>query len=195
MERDAENISPSPKQLRQCTEYEDTTGVQNLYAPTRRDERGPLVTIKPFPLWILIVCGVTFFFAGFFWARYGDNFSGTRLGAGNAPQSEADLKKAPTTLNVSAFDHSTLANSEASGVVHVVMRNMKFSPASVEIKRGETVEWTNEDITPHTATSAPLFDSGSIDSDKSWRHTFTKPGNFPYTCTFHPEMKAVVTVK
>jgi len=195
MERDAEKISPSPEQLRQGVDYKDTTGVQKLHASIRREARGPLVTIKPFPLWVLIVCGLTFFFAGFFWAHYGNNFSGTTVGPSNAAQSEADLKKAPATLNVPAVDHRRVANPDASAIVHVVMRNMKFSPASIEIKPGETVEWTNEDITPHTATSAPLFDSGSIDSDKSWRHTFTKQGNFPYTCTFHPEMKAVVTVK
>jgi len=194
MERDAEMISPSPDRLRQGADYEDTTDVQNLHAAIRPEERGSRVTIKPFPLWVLIVCGLTFFFAGFLSSRYGHNFSGTTE-PGNAAQSEADLKRVPATLNVPAVDHSTVANSGASAIVHVVMRNMKFSPASVEIKPGETVEWTNEDITPHTATSAPSFDSGSIDSDKSWRHTFTKAGNFPYTCTFHPDMKAVVTVK
>jgi len=187
-------ISPSPEHLREGVDYEDTTDVQNLHAAIRREERDSRVTIKPFSLWVLVICGLTIFFAGFFSSRYGHNFSSTRK-PGNAVQSEANLERVPTTMNVPAADHSTVANSDASAVVHVIMRNMKFSPASVEIKPGETVEWTNEDITPHTATAAPLFDSGSIDSDKSWRHTFTEPGNFPYTCTFHPDMKAVVTVK
>ncbi len=79
-------------------------------------------------------------------------------------------------------------------VVHVVMKNMKFDPATIEVKSGDTVEWTNEDITPHTSTSAK-FDSASIDSDKSWRHTFTETGDFPYACTFHPDMKGAVIVK
>jgi plastocyanin len=195
IERDAEMISPSPDHLRQGVEYEDPTDVQNLHAAIRPDERDSRVTIKPFSQWVLVICGLTIFFAGFFSSRYGNNLSGTSVGPGNAAQSEADLKTVPATLNVPAVDHSTVPDSNASAVVHVVMRNMKFSPASVEIKPGETVEWTNEDITPHTATSAPLFDSGSINSDKSWRHTFTESGNFPYTCTFHPDMKATVTVK
>lgn len=176
IERDAEMISPCPDHLRQNVDFENPTEVQNLHAAIRREDRGSRVTIKPFSLWVLVVCGLTIFFAGFFSSRYGHNFSGTRE-------------------PVPAVDHSTVIDSNVSAIVHVVMRNMKFSPASVEIKPGETVEWNNEDITPHTATSAPLFDSGSIDSDKSWRHTFTEPGNFPYTCTFHPDMKATVTVK
>jgi len=79
-------------------------------------------------------------------------------------------------------------------VLHVAMKNMKFSPATIEIKKGDTVEWKNDDITPHTATSA-AFDSGSIASDAGWRHTFTQAGSFPYYCTFHPEMKGTVVVK
>ncbi|HYK23389.1 MAG TPA: cupredoxin family copper-binding protein, partial [Candidatus Acidoferrum sp.] len=79
-------------------------------------------------------------------------------------------------------------------VANVAMKNMKFSPATIEIKKGDTVEWKNDDITPHTATSA-TFNSGSIASDAAWRHTFTQAGSFPYTCTFHPEMKASVVVK
>jgi plastocyanin len=39
------------------------------------------------------------------------------------------------------------------------------------------------------------FDSGSIDPEKSWRHTFTEAGELPYFCTFQPEMKAAVVVK
>jgi plastocyanin len=187
-------ISPPPEQLRQGVDYEDITGVQNQHAGIRREERASSVNIKPFSLWVLAVCGLTIFFAGFCSSRYGHS-SGTTVAPGNAAQFESDLKRVPATRNVPVADHSTVADSDASAVVHVVMRNMKFSPGSIEIKPGQTVEWTNEDITPHTATSVPLFDSASIDPDKSWRHTFTEPGNFPYTCTFHPDMKAIVTVK
>jgi len=74
------------------------------------------------------------------------------------------------------------------------MKNMKFSPATIEIKKGDTVEWKNDDITPHTATSA-TFDSASIAPETSWRHTFAEAGSFPYICTFHPDMKASVVVK
>jgi plastocyanin len=110
---------------------------------------------------------------------------------------QLEPNSAPLSANA---NHTTTvsnagADTDAPTVVHVVMKNMKFVPAAVEVKAGDTVEWTNEDITAHTATSAPSFDSGSIDSDKSWRHTFSSAGNFPYSCTFHPEMKALVTVK
>jgi plastocyanin len=74
------------------------------------------------------------------------------------------------------------------------MRNLQFYPVNIEVKKGEAVEWKNDDLVPHTATSAS-FDSGTIVSGQSWRHTFTDAGNFPYVCTFHPQMKGVVIVK
>jgi len=111
-------------------------------------------------------------------------------------QSQADLKvvevvPAAATLSgepVSAAKPAVLA------VVKVSMRNMQFYPQSLKVKKGTVVEWTNDDLVPHTATSAS-FDSGTLGAGKSWRHTFTKAGEFSYTCTFHPLMKGVVTVK
>ena len=79
-------------------------------------------------------------------------------------------------------------------MIEVIIHNMKFNPPNVEVRVGDTVEWKNDDITPHTATAA-TFDSGSIEPDGSWRHTFTEHGEIPYSCTFHPEMKGVVSVK
>ena len=84
--------------------------------------------------------------------------------------------------------------SRALVVVKVSMRDMQFSPQTLNIKKGTVVEWTNDDLVPHTATSAS-FDSGSLGRGKSWRHTFTKVGQFPYACTFHPLMKGVIVVK
>lgn len=83
---------------------------------------------------------------------------------------------------------------DATAVIKVTMQNMQFSPATLEIKQGDVVEWTNKDITPHTATSAS-FDSGAIASGKFWRQTFSETGTISYACTFHPTMKGTVTVK
>ena len=49
---------------------------------------------------------------------------------------------------------------------------------------------------PHSATStkAGLFDSGSIAAGSSWTHTFKTSGELAYFCTFHPAMKATLTV-
>jgi mono/diheme cytochrome c family protein len=107
---------------------------------------------------------------------------------------QPDLAAVPADANLPGGNQAPEANANAPAVVQVLIRNMKFNPPSLEVKKGDIVEWKNEDITPHTATSA-TFDSASIDPDKSWRHTFTEAGSFPYTCTFHPDMKAAIIVK
>jgi plastocyanin len=82
----------------------------------------------------------------------------------------------------------------ATAVTQVSMRNLQFNPVTLEVKKGDVVEWKNDDLVPHTATSAS-FNSGTIIAGQSWRHTFTDAGNFPYVCAFHPQMKGVVIAK
>ena len=91
-------------------------------------------------------------------------------------------------------DKGVAAKPGARAVVKVSMRNMQFYPRTLKIKKGDVVEWKNDDLIPHTATSAS-FDSGSMNPGTSWRHTFTKAGQFAYVCTFHPTMTGVVVVK
>lgn len=188
-------ISPSPEHPHQDVVYEESTDVQNLHSIIGREERRARVIIKPFSLWALVVCGLAIFFAGFWWSHYASNSADAGLNPRNPLQSKQNLQTLPADGNRAAGVSTAVADSNAPMVVHVVIKNMKFEPPVLEVKSGSVVEWKNEDITPHTATSASLFDSGSIDPDKSWRHTFTDVGNFPYTCTFHPDMKATVTVK
>ena len=86
------------------------------------------------------------------------------------------------------------ATAPTSGMKTVSMQNIQFSLQTVEIKRGDVVEWKNDDLVPHTATSAS-FDSGTLNPGESWRHTFNEAGVFPYACAFHSHMKGVVVVK
>ena len=91
-------------------------------------------------------------------------------------------------------EESAVANIVAPALVQVSIRNLQFSPLTIEVRKGDVIEWKNDDLVAHTATSAS-FDSGTILSGQSWRHTFTAVGNVPYACTFHPQMKGTVIVK
>ena len=75
------------------------------------------------------------------------------------------------------------------------MLSMQFSTSTVEIAKGATVEWKNEDLIPHTATSPVFGDSGPLNPGDSWKHIFNQAGEFPYVCTFHPAMTGTVIVK
>ena len=79
----------------------------------------------------------------------------------------------------------------------VTIQNFAFSPASLTVKVGTTVTWTNQDSDAHTVTSqgsgGPL-NSAPLNTGKSYSYTFTKPGVYSYLCTIHPFMVATVTV-
>ena len=78
----------------------------------------------------------------------------------------------------------------------VVIENLQFSPKELTVNRGDRVVWVNKDLFPHTATAEGRgFDSHSIAANASWSYVASKPGTFPYGCTFHPTMKATLTVK
>ena len=90
--------------------------------------------------------------------------------------------------------------SDPTKVVTVVIRDFKFEPATVTVNVGDTVEWKNDDIVPHTATAdgeaqKPTFDSGTIQTGAKWRYLARNKGTYNYTCTLHPNMKGELIVQ
>ena len=77
----------------------------------------------------------------------------------------------------------------------VTIEATSFKPDRLTVAVGDTVVWVNKDPFPHTATAAGAFDSGGIDPEKSWKFLPAKKGSFDYICTFHPTMKARLTVE
>lgn len=79
----------------------------------------------------------------------------------------------------------------------VAIRELKFQPAVLTVKVGDTVEWKNDDIVPHTATSTKpkKFDSGILPVGGFWKYVVTKRGTYFYNCTLHPNMKAELIVR
>ena len=88
------------------------------------------------------------------------------------------------------------ASAPAIAETHtVVLDGMRFQPATLAVRRGDTVVWHNKDLVPHTATVKGGFDSGNIDSGKQWRWTVRGDGRIDYICTYHPAMKGSLTVR
>ena len=98
-----------------------------------------------------------------------------------------------TQTTVSAPD--TTAPGGAGGV-QVVMENLAFDPASITIKAGESVTWTNNDSTTHTITADNgEFESSSIAAGSTFTFQFDNAGTYAYHCSIHPSMKATVVVE
>lgn len=90
------------------------------------------------------------------------------------------------------------SSNEAVSTNTVAIKDFAFSPATITVKVGTTVTWTNQDSAAHTVTSdsnsKESFDSGSMAKDKTFTHTFNTAGTFDYICTFHPDMTGKVKV-
>jgi plastocyanin len=81
-------------------------------------------------------------------------------------------------------------------VVKNGMKNVSFLQSRMTITVGTTVEWTNHDPLQHTVTAVDRsFNSGLINPDKTYRHTFNKAGTYTYFCTPHPFMKGTIVVR
>lgn len=86
--------------------------------------------------------------------------------------------------------------SNGERLVSTAMRSMTYTDSKLEVAAGTTIAWSNQDQVPHTVTSDEnSFDSGVINTDAVWRHTFDRAGTYTYHCTLHPFMKATVVVR
>jgi plastocyanin len=85
------------------------------------------------------------------------------------------------------------AGTPASGTA-VAIDNFAFSPATLNVKMGQQVTWTNKQDVEHTVTA----DGGTFDHpmppNATFSFTFPKAGSFAYHCRIHPSMKGTVVV-
>ena len=118
------------------------------------------------------------------------------------------------TEMLAALGVATATPALAQGkTVEVSMKNSPkgvFVPATVNINAGDTVKWTNPAVITHTVTFDPAqaatpgdvvlplgvtpFDSGNMEEDGIFSHTFTVKGTYKYVCKFHEAMGMIGTV-
>ncbi len=86
----------------------------------------------------------------------------------------------------------------AVAAAKVTIANYKFMPASITVKAGGTVTWTNTDSDRHTASSDAeprVFDTNTLNKGQSKAVSFKKPGTYKYLCVYHAFMQGTVVVK
>lgn len=105
----------------------------------------------------------------------------------------------PTTSTVAGSHTGDTAPSAAqSSSTTVRVDDMKFSPADITIKVGDTVTWKFSDKVPHAVQGigdSAMGINSPIFTDGEWSHTFDVPGTYRYLCPLHPEMRGTVTVE
>jgi LPXTG-motif cell wall-anchored protein len=109
-----------------------------------------------------------------------------------APAPEAEPAKKEKVAEPKHEDPTAKASATAS----VTISDFKFTPATVTVNEGDTVNFTNDGPTVHTATADDgSFDTGILEKGQSGSATFTSAGTVTYYCQPHPNMKGTVVVQ
>ena len=88
------------------------------------------------------------------------------------------------------------AAARSDNAAAVKIDNFTFGPGKLEVAKGTTVTWTNQDDIPHSILLGALgVRSKALDTDNTFTFQFDKAGTFSYICGLHPQMHGQVVVK
>ncbi len=74
------------------------------------------------------------------------------------------------------------------------IQNFSFTPATLTIKAGTTVNWVNNDSATHQIQSAD-FNSEALAKGQTFSYTFDQAGTYDYSCVIHPSMTGKIIVQ
>jgi plastocyanin len=106
------------------------------------------------------------------------------LGGCGLTQSTTTPTATPTTVQ-----STTQAESNT-----ITIQNFAFSPATLTVKKGTTITWTNQDSAPHQIKSNS-FNSPKLATGQSFSFVFNDIGSFDYSCSIHPSMTGKIIVQ
>ncbi|MFC9998518.1 plastocyanin/azurin family copper-binding protein [Nocardia sp. NPDC127526] len=110
----------------------------------------------------------------------------------------SDSSKTAGTSTAASSTAAATSGPRTPATMTVDVVDMKFSPAALTVKTGDTVTWKFEDKAPHAVQgigdvamgiNSPIIHKGE------WSYTFTVPGTYRYLCPLHPDMKGTITVE
>jgi plastocyanin len=101
---------------------------------------------------------------------------------------------------ICAADEKNDGKKTEAKPITIKMKSLSFEPKKLEIRAGDSVIWTNESRTTHTATSdddRKTFDTGDVKPGQSSKAlTFDREGEFKYHCKVHGKsMSGTIIVK
>jgi plastocyanin len=83
-----------------------------------------------------------------------------------------------------AIPSVAMGGARAASTHIVVLRDIRFNPAELTIRHGETVTWEWRDGSNEHNVTFNAFHSRTQTSG-SYTLRFTRPGSFSYRCTLH----------
>ncbi len=107
----------------------------------------------------------------------------------------SDIVQTPKTkIDVTKKENIEPPKTTEGKIYKVEIKDFKLPDLTINV--GDTIEWTNLDTAPHTATSDNnFFDTDRLEKGDSHSITFDKPGTYSYHCSIHSSMKGTITVR
>ena len=106
-----------------------------------------------------------------------------------ASQAALDAVKGTATARAA----SAIGTAAALPPREIRIKDLAFTPAGLTVPPGTTVVWRNQDQVLHQVRGGE-FDSGRIQSGGYWASIVSRPGVYQFLCSFHPTMRAEITV-
>ena len=97
------------------------------------------------------------------------------------------MRRDPITIGlVAALAIGLVALPVLAATADVDIRDGSYHPASLTVEGNTTITWTNHDPVSHSVTSTGgVFDSGPIEQNGTFDHTFADTGTYPYGCVIN----------
>ena len=127
------------------------------------------------------------------WTGIGSS-SATAGGGSENKTDESAENTIPKVINAKVFSASIPPGASGQG-------NPAYDPATITVKKGDAIEWTNNDNVPHTVTSTKddgkSFDSSIMLNNQKFVLDTSTLGDpeYEYFCTLHPYMKANIVLQ
>jgi len=99
------------------------------------------------------------------------------------------------TFTLATFSMTTLADGNNNP--QVTIKDFKFIPQEITIKRGQTLNWLNQEKRQYHSVWFEALGEEEPDyifPDESYEREFKQTGSFPYRCGPHPKMTGTVHV-
>ena len=105
------------------------------------------------------------------------------------------LQSAVLLLMLAIASHVSAGSDEPK----IIIKDYKFVPQKITIKRGQTLTWENQEKRQyHSVWFKALGEEEPADylfPEDTYERVFEETGSFPYRCGPHPEMTGTVHVK
>ena len=104
----------------------------------------------------------------------------------------------PIISRISRETPTPVPRATPSGLPEVHIVDYGYQPGQIRVQQGAVVRWTNSGDEGHDVTGTGpggAWRSGPLAQGESYQRQFPLPGEYPYVCSIHPEMRGFVVVQ